>query len=314
MPQRKSLNRAFGKEIDMTKKTLYLHASDKIFLIFVYTLLSVVFILTIYPLIFVLSASFSSGQAIFSGKVLLWPVNPSIEGYLAVFRTGDVFVGFRNSIFYTVAGTAINIILTLLAAYPLSRRVLIGKNFLLLLFSFTMIFSAGMIPNFILMMQLGLIDTVWALLLPGALSVYNMIIVRTYFSSNLPYEMYEAAIIDGSTEFQFFLRIAVPLAKPAIAVVALFYSIGHWNNYFNAFLYISLEELFPLQIVLRNILITQRIDVETLISVNALVDKNYLAEVMKYSLIVIATIPMMLLYPFAQKYFVKGMIVGSLKG
>lgn len=291
-----------------------LSTGDRVFYSFVYLMLILILVVVGYPLIYILSASFSSPIAVSSGQVILWPVNPSIDGYEAVFKTKEVWLGYRNSIFYTVVGTAINVIITLVAAYPLSRRDMAGRGFLMFLFTFTMLFSGGLIPTYILLGKLGMINTVWALLIPGALGVHNMIITRTFFQSNIPSELLESAQIDGCSDFRFFLRMVLPLSKAVIAVITLYYAIGHWNEYFNAFIYLTDNRLYPLQIFLRNILLQNIIDPNVLLDEDAMAAKSGLADLLKFSLIVVASVPIMMIYPFVQKYFVKGVMIGSLKG
>ena len=297
-----------------TVKRIKMSSEDRIFYGFVYTFLILILIIIGYPLIFMLSASFSSAEAVSAGRVFLWPVDISLMGYTAIFETGDVLLGYRNSLFYAVFGTLINLFITLIAAYPLSRRDLPGKGPLMFLFTFTMIFSGGMIPSYLLVNELGLMNTIWALLLPGALSVMNMIITRTFFQNSIPHELLEAAQIDGCNDFRFFLQIALPLSKAVIAVITLYYAIAHWNSYFSAFLYITKKELYPLQIFLRNILIANTFDPAMLLDQDTMEAKQGLANLMKYSLIVVATVPVLIVYPFVQKHFVKGVMIGSIKG
>ena len=222
---------------------------------------------------------------------------------------------YRNSIFYTFFGTLINLAMTMLAAYPLSRRDLRVRKFVNLMFSFCMIFGAGMIPSYLLVRDLGLLNTVWAMLIPGAMSVYNVIIARTYIQSSVPHELYESASLDGCTDFRYLWQIVLPLSKPIIAVLTLWYAVGHWNSYFNAMIYLRDQSLAPLQIVLRNILIVEDMDsLEMMNNINNFLDKQYMKNLYQYSLIIVASAPVMMLYPFIQKYFVKGIMLGSLKG
>lgn len=297
-----------------TKNKIHLSTSDALFYRGVEILLVIVSLMVLYPLIYVLSASFSSGAAVSSGKVVLFPVDFSLEGYKTVFSDARIFVGYRNSIFYTVVGTLINLTVTFLAAYPLSRKDLVGRNFFMFLFSFTMFFGGGMIPSYILMRQLKLLNTVWAMLLPGALSVYNMIITRTFFQNNIPDELFEAAKIDGCTNRVFFFTMVLPLSKAITAVMALFYAVGHWNSYFNAFLYLHNDDLYPLQIFLRDILVANSIDPSLISDPELLEAKLGLADLLKFSLIVVSTVPLLIVYPFVQKYFVQGVMIGSIKG
>ncbi len=287
---------------------------DRIFYLIVNTILTLIMLVVLYPCIYVLSASFSSATAVTSGKVILWPVEFSLEGYRAVFKENSILLGYRNSIFYTVFGTCINLFITCLAAYPLSRKTLPGRNTLSFIFSFTMLFSGGMIPSYILILKLGLMNTVWALLLPGALSVYNMIIVRTYFQSNIPESLRESAQIDGCGDTRYLISVILPLSKPVMAVISLYYAVGHWNSYFSAMIYLNDYKLYPLQIVLREILILNTVSADMIIDDELMQAKHDLSDLLKYSLIIVASIPMLILYPFIQKYFIKGVMIGSLKG
>ena len=220
--------------------------------------------------------------------------------------------GFLNSVFYTVVGTAINLAMTMIAAYPMARKDLPLRSFFSVLFAFTMLFGGGMIPNYILIMKLGMLNTRWALLLPGALSVYNMIIARTAMQS-LPDELLEAAYIDGCSDARYFVRIVLPLSGATIAVLALYYAVGHWNSYFSAFMYLSDRSKYPLQIVLREILIMGQIAESDITDLDSAERIQGLSQLLKYALIVISSAPMMLIYPFVQKYFAQGVMIGSLK-
>lgn len=288
--------------------------NDEVFYFVTNAILAVITLLVLFPLIFIVSASFSSPNAVSSGKVILFPVEFSLEGYEAVFKNNMIVSGYANSLFYTIAGTVINVGLTLIAAYPLSRKDLPGKNILMFIFSFTMIFNGGIIPNYILIRDLGMINTRWALLLPGAISVYNMIVTRTFFQSNIPIELYEATSLDGGSDFKYFTSVVLPLSKAVIAVISLFYALSHWNAFFNAFLYLNNKSLFPLQIVLRDILISTSIDPSLVLDPETMAARQGLADLLKYSLIVVASAPMICLYPFVQKFFIKGVMIGSIKG
>ena len=288
---------------------------DRMYMAVTLTILTVMLVVVAFPLIYVISSSFSSPEAVGNGRVVLLPVDPGIEGYRAVFTTPIIWRGYRNSIFYTFFGTLINLAMTMLAAYPLSRRDLRVRKFVNLMFSFCMIFGAGMIPSYLLVRDLGLLNTVWAMLIPGAMSVYNVIIARTYIQSSVPHELYESASLDGCTDFRYLWQIVLPLSKPIIAVLTLWYAVGHWNSYFNAMIYLRDQSLAPLQIVLRNILIVEDMDsLEMMNNINNFLDKQYMKNLYQYSLIIVASAPVMMLYPFIQKYFVKGIMLGSLKG
>ncbi len=279
-------------------------------------LLGALFILvTLYPLIFVVSASFSSGEALMRGEVWLLPKGVNLDAYRTIFKMPEILRGFVNSLFYTALGTAVNVVFTVLAAYPLSRKDLYGRPVLMFLFAFTMMFSGGLIPTYLLVRDLKLLNSVWALILPGALSVWNMTITMNFFRGNLPDEMLEATQIDGCSDVQFLWRFAVPLSKSILAVIALFYAVGHWNSYFSALIYLTDARKYPLQLVLRDILINNQLDISSSqMDVQTMLRKEYLQDLLKYAIIVVSTVPMMILYPFVQKYLVKGVMLGSLRG
>lgn len=288
--------------------------NDKIFYFIIILILSLFLIIVLYPCIFVVSASFSSGQAVQSGKVILWPVDLSIEGYRTIFRTPSVWLGFRNSLLYTIAGTLLNVALTISAAYSLSRKDLPGRSGIMLLFTITMFFNGGMIPTYIVVQKLNLLNTPLALLLPGAISIYSLIVARTFLVSSIPTELLEASQIDGCSDARYFFQIVLPLSKAIVAVLFLFYGVAHWNAYFSAMIYLNDKALYPLTLFLREILMSSQIDPATVADPEM---QARLAEMMgaiKYSLIVVSTVPVILIYPFVQKYFVQGVMIGSVKG
>ncbi len=291
-----------------------LSRSDQAFVVWNYTFLTVVLLGVLYPIIYIVAASFSSPAAVTAGRVVLWPVEFSLQGYEAVFSNPQVMSGYLNSFIYTLVGTAINLVMTFMAAYPLSRRrTIYGSRVIMFLFVFTMLFSGGLVPSYLLITKLHLLNTRWAMWLPGALSVWNLIITRTFLLTNIPEELYEVSEIEGCSEHWMLLRIVLPLSTTIIAVNALFYAVGHWNTYFNAMLYLKSAKLFPLQIILRNILIINQVDAN-MIDIEDLIKREGLKELLKFSLIVVASVPVMIIYPFVQRYFVKGVMVGSLKG
>lgn len=298
----------------MNSKTIKESGADRLFTIFNYIMLTLVLILVLYPLIYVVSASFSSSSAVLSGRVWLWPVEPTLEGYKAVFKNAMVLKGFTNTIFYTLAGTAINLVLSVMAAYPLSRKDFRGRNVFMLLFVFTMLFNGGLIPTYLIVKDLGMIDTVWAMLIPSALSVWNVIIMRTYFQTTIPNELLEASQLDGCSDFRFLRSIVLPLSGPILAVIALFYAVGHWNQYFNAMIYLKRSDLYPLQLVLRDILVQNEVNIDMLGDAKTAAARQGLRELLKYSLIVVTSVPLLVVYPFLQKFFVKGVMIGSIKG
>lgn len=299
----------------MTTKRSRVIDPDKVFDLGNYALLTIVLLITIYPLIYVVSSSLSSVNALLAGKVWLYPVEFSIEGYTAVFKSQDILRGYTNSIFYAGVGTAINVVMTVLAAYPLSRADLKGRNFVMFLFAFTLFFNGGLIPTFLLVKDLGMLNTRWALIIPNALAVFNVIITRTYFSQTIPHDFLESSRIEGCTNYQFLMKIVLPLSKPILAVIALYYAVGHWNSYFNALIYINDKSLQPLQMVLRDILVTNTsVDSSMMADAETMAARALMGQVLKYSVIVVGSLPMLIIYPFVQKYFVKGVMMGAIKG
>ena len=287
---------------------------DKLFMVTTYILLVAFTLSVLYPLIFVLSASVSSGDALTSGEVVLWPVGFNLGAYEAILESPRLVRGFLNSVLYTVGGASIGTALTLLAGYAMSRDDLPFRRAVMFFFLIPTLFSAGIIPTYMVVHSLGMLDSVWAVLLPGAMNVFNMIITMTFYKMNVPKEMLEATQVDGATDFTFFFRMALPLSKPIIAVNLLFYGIAQWNGWFNALLYLSNSDLFPLQLVLREILTQSEVNPETIGgNVAELLRRKELFDKLKYALIVVAMIPPMIAYPFVQKHFVKGALIGSLK-
>lgn len=299
----------------MAKQGIANSKGDRVFYIINYIFLAFCFLVIIFPLINVISSSLSSPNALISGKVFLLPVEPSLFAYKKILTNPDLTNGYLNSIYYTVVGTIINIILTIMCAYPLSRKDFYGRNLVTGILVFTMIFNGGMIPNYLLVKSLHMYDTRWALIIPGAMSVWNVMIARNFFQTTIPVELIEAAEIDGASDFKVIGSVILPLSAPIIAVLSLFYAVGHWNSYFGGFIYLKSKSLFPLQVVLRNILANAQI-IETMADIPTQDQLNMmsLVEVLKYAIIVFASIPVLLLYPLVQKHFVKGVMVGSLKG
>lgn len=296
------------------KKRIKACWQDNVFNAFTYVVVAILTLLVLYPIIYVVSASFSNSNAVAQGSVWLWPVDFTLDAYKAVLEYKDLWLGYRNTIFYTVVGTIINIIITMLCAYPMARKDLKGRNALSMYFTFTMLFSGGMIPNYLLVKTLGMTNTIWAMLIPGAMSVYNMIVARTFIQSNIPDELLEAAKIDGCDDFKFMYQVVLPLSKAIIAVLALWYAVGHWNSYFNAFLYITDNELYPLQIFLKEILVQSQISSEAISNAADAVEMQNMKLLLKYAVIVVSTVPLFAFYPLAQKHFVKGVMIGSVKG
>nr|WP_249686359.1 carbohydrate ABC transporter permease [Enterococcus casseliflavus] len=288
-------------------------------MIFVYVFLAISLLIVLYPLIYIISASISNPHLVNSGEMWLLPKGITFEGYRTLLGNSSIWRGYLNTIYYTVLGTSINLLVTLPCAYALSREDFYGRraftNFMLV----TMFLSGGLIPSYLLIRSLGMLNTVWALVIPGAVSVYNVVVTRTFFQSTIPREMEEAAIVDGCSDFRLFMQIVLPLSTPIIAVMALFYGVGHWNSFFNALIYLSDRSMYPLQMILREILILQDMSSNTVNNVtsemaNMLYSKQQLAQVIKYGVMIVSSLPVIIVYPFLQKYFVKGMMVGSIKG
>ena len=289
-------------------------AEDKVLNAVVYVILGLLIVAISYPLIYVVSSSFSSGQAVSAGKVLLWPVEPTLTGYKIVFSYHQVWVGYANTILYTVSATALNIVLTVMAAYPLSRKNFQDRKYYMILYMIPMFFSGGIIPTYILMSKLDLTDTRWAIILSSGISIYNMIIMRTFFQNSIPNDLYEAAKLDGISDLGYLFKIVIPLSKAIFAVITLYYAVAHWNAYFNAMMYLRQRELYPLQLVLRDILSVSNIDLSQINDAELLAQMIGAADVMKHSLIVVSTVPILVAYPFVQKFFEKGVMIGSVKG
>jgi len=303
------------KTIKNTKqKKINMGISDKALNIFVTTFVTIWVIILLYPLIYIVSSSLSSGDAVTSGKVLLLPVDVSIMGYKLVFQNKLVWSGYANTIFFSIACTLINLVYTILIAYVLSRKDFQGRKLITSLYLFTMWFGGGMIPKYILVSNLGMVNSRWGFVLMTGLGISNMVIMRTYFQSSIPGELLEAAKVDGCTDSRYLWQIAVPLARPVIAVITLYYLVGNWNDYFDPLIYLRKTELQPLQLILRGILGSTKVDTSQFTDPSAAAQLANVAESMKYALIVISTLPMLILYPFVQKFFDKGVMMGSLKG
>ena len=310
--------------MSQTIRTKEFHLGEKLFTFFLYFFLLLAAFICLYPLWFTVISSISDADAVYTGQVRWIPQAITMEAYSLVFRNNEIWTGYLNTIIYTVAGTAFNLFLTIPAAYAMSKKRMLGHGILTTVYLIPMYFGGGLIPTYILMNSLGLLDTRWILIINGGLSIYNMIVTRTYFQSSIPESLYEAASIDGSTEIGTFFRIAIPLSMPVIAVIALYYASGHWNSYFDAMIYLTKNDLKPLQLVLRRILIESQAAYDKVTAAGEMdVDADYLknllhqahlAVTMKYSLVFIASAPMLAIYPFVQKYFVKGVMIGSVKG
>jgi putative aldouronate transport system permease protein len=278
----------------------------------VYVIAALIFLAILYPLVFVVSASFSDPMKVMDGEMWLWPKNFTLDAYKGILQDGTIWQGYRNSIMYTIVGTLINLTLSTLAAYPLSRKDMPVRNGFMFIITLTMFFSGGMIPTFLIVKSLGMVNTVWALWIPNAIATYNLIVMRTYFQTNIPWEVQEAAFIDGCSDVRLLTNIILPLSRPIMAVMVLFYAVNHWNSYFNALIYLQDSKLYPLQLVMREILLVSQ---SSLTDESGSMDQQMLlAEGIKYALIIAASVPVLLLYPFVQRHFVKGVMVGSIKG
>ncbi|MWV42472.1 ABC transporter permease subunit [Paenibacillus sp. HJL G12] len=287
---------------------------DRVFNVMIYIVLSVITVIVLYPLVFVLSASFSDPQTVLRGEMLLWPKGVNLNSYAKIFQNHDILTGYSNTLLYTSIGTLINLVMTILGAYPLSRKDFVGRNAIMAIFVFTMFFGGGLIPTYLLIKDLGMLNTLWVMIIPNAVSIYNIIIMRTFFQQSIPYELQEAATIDGCTNIQILRRIILPLSMPIIAVMILFYAVSHWNAFFNALLYLSDKSKFPLQLILREILIQGQTSDMVKMSTESAIKQQREVEGIKYAVLVVANIPVLILYPFLQRYFVKGVMIGAIKG
>lgn len=292
---------------------------DKLFLLLNYLYLTIALIIVLYPLLYIVSASISDPKQVASGEMWLLPKGITFEGYARVFENQNIWIGYKNTIIYTVVGTAVNLLVTLPAAYALSRSDFVGRGFFMAMFLVTMFFGGGLVPSYLLIKDLGMINSMWALILPGAASIWNIIVTRTFFQSTIPKELQEAAHIDGCTNLRLFIKIVLPLSMPIIAVMALFYGVGHWNSYFSAMIYLNDSAKYPLQLFLRQILVLQEMAAQgggaiDMSSASAMNTKAEIAALVKYAVIIVATIPVIVIYPFLQRYFVQGVMIGSVKG
>jgi putative aldouronate transport system permease protein len=284
-----------------------------VFLTFVYIVLAAVLLVVLYPLVYIVSASFSSPLAVSSGRVWLFPVDFSLRGYQVALSNPQIITGYANSLFYTFFGTLISVVLTVLVAYPLSRTKLYGRGFLMFFITLTMIFSGGLIPTYMVVKQLGMINTRWAMIIPGAVAAFYVIIARTFFQLNIPEELAEAAELDGCSDLSFLWKIVIPLSGPIIAVLTLMYAVGQWNSYFEALIYLKSASLQPLQLVLRSILILDKAG-GGMMDANEYLKWMQMNDLLKYTLVVVGSLPVLIIYPFVQQYFVRGMLIGSIKG
>ena len=288
--------------------------ADKVFNVCNMIFLFLSFILVAYPLLYIVSASLSDSSAVIRGEVWLFPVGFELKAYQAIFSNKMIMTGYLNSILYTVLGTCFNLFLTTLAAYPLSRKKLYGRPVLTWVFMFTMFFSGGLIPQYILMNDLRLMNTIWAIVISGGISIYNMIVMRSFLQSSIPEDLYEAAYLDGCWDIRILFDIVLPLSKPILAVMLLYYAVWHWNDFFTALIYTSDPKLSPLQLVLRELLVLNKIEGQLTESAATIAGRMGMYELLRYAIIVVASVPVLVIYPFVQKHFVKGVMIGSIKG
>ena len=286
---------------------------DRVFLVVVTIMLTVVLALVLLPLVYIVASSFSSASAVSAGRVSLWPVEFSLHAYRVALTNPQVLQGYYNSLIYAVAGTLISVTLTVAIAYPLSRKTFFGRNVLMTLLIFTMLFSGGLIPTYMVVQDVGMLNTRWALLIPNAIGVFQVIIARTFFANSIPDELYEAAMLDGASELRVLRSVVLPLSKPLLAVLALMYAIYQWNTYFDALVYLKDPDLYPLQIVLRNMLILNQTRPGATDMAQQM-EQLQLANVLKYALIVVSSLPVLIIYPFIARHFTKGVMVGAVKG
>jgi len=299
------------------KKKIRASWQDNVFYICNAVILSGLLLIVFYPLYFVIIASISSPDAVNASRVVFYPIQPTLEGYAKLLQESRLWTGYRNTLLYTFFGTILNLILTLLTAYPLSRPDLKGGTFILGYFVFTMYFNGGLIATYLLVRGLGLYNSPLVLVVLGGLNVYNLIVTRTFFRNTIPKELLDAAFVDGCSNWRFFIRIVLPLSNAIIAVMVVYYGVFHWNQYFNALIYISNTKLYPLQMVLRSILIQNAMVSRQVIDENTMkeiLEQERYAELIKYGVIIVSSLPVLVLYQFAQKYFIKGVMIGSLKG
>lgn len=297
----------------MKKTGIRVSPADRIFDILNYVFLTLCLLIVAYPLYFIVIASVSDPTAVYAGKVILWPARFTLEGYQRILDYESFFTGYRNTVIYTVVGTTVNVLITIPGAYALSRKDLVGRNFFMMGVTFTMIFSGGLIPTYLLVISLNLYNTMWALILPVAVSAWNLIVARTFFQQTIPDELLEAATLDGAGNTQFFLRVVLPLSKSIIAVMVLFYAVNHWNSYFNALIYLKSAEKYPLQLVLRNILFENSLG-DMVEDASTLALQQRLGDLIKYGIIIASSLPLLILYPFLQRFFIQGVMIGAVKG
>ena len=293
--------------------------SDKTFNIINTTAVTIITLVILYPLIFVISASISDPAAVSTGKMWLWPVDITFEGFKRVFANDAIWLGYRNTIFYTIVGTIIHLMVLLPCAYALSRKELMAKKFVLWIILFTMLFNGGLIPTYLVIKGLGFLDTMWAIVIPNVVGAWSILVARAFFQQTIPDQLVEASKIDGASEYYIFWKIVLPLSAPIIAVMALFHAVGLWNQYFNALIYLSDDDKFPLQLILRQILVLNEVDTSTGGAgdtggmAESFIEQVRNAALVKYAVIIVSALPLLIVYPFLQRFFVQGVLIGSIK-
>ena len=288
--------------------------SDKVFDLFDFLIMTVLLVIFLWPIWFVIISSFSDPNFVNMGQVLVLPKGFNLDGYIKIFEYKEIWVGYGNSIFYTVVGTVLSLTLSICLAYPLSDKSFGPRKFLMIFVMITMYFSGGLIPTYLLLNKLNIVNTRWAMIIPGLISVYNSLIIRSYFMQSIPSELKEAATLDGANSGQYLMRIVLPLSKAVFAVVGLYYAVGYWNNYTKGLYYIYDNDIMPLQNILRDLLMSSKMLVDVVADPEIAEMVYEQAQTMKYGVIIVAALPMMILYPFIQKHFVKGVMVGAVKG
>lgn len=302
-----------GRKTGRTNKHVKQAWEDRLFDLVNAVIMTVVCVAIAYPLYYVLIASFTDPAVVNSGKILLYPEKPFWGGYRKIFEYRPIWTGYANTVLYTVGGTLAAIVATIPCAFALSRRELLGRKLWNFLFTFTMFFSGGIIPLYLIINAVGIYDTVWAMILPSAVSVYNLIVCRSFFDSNIPDELYDASKIDGSNDFDFFFRIVLPLSSTIMAVMVLFYATSIWNSFMNALMFMGTQDKMPLQVILRNLVLSNQTSALTA-SGTEVAQRMKMAEQLKYAIIVVSALPLLVVYPFVQKYFAKGVLMGAVKG
>ena len=297
----------------MAKGSIHSTKADRVFDITNYIIMTVLLIIIVYPLWFIIIASVSDPNMVNAGKVIIWPRGFMLDGYKRIFSMPKIWLGYRNTLLYTAVGTVISVFCTISGGYSLSKKYLPGVGKLMGLLTFTMFFNGGLIPTYLVVKSLGMLDSLWAMVLPGAVSIWNLIMCRTFFRQSIPAELEEAAELDGCGQIGFFIRIAVPLTKALVAIMVLYYMVGYWNEYFKGIIYLQSAQKYPLQLILRDILITNSNN-DMVDDIRDRIQKQKTAELLKYGVIIVSTLPLLVAYPFVQKFFIKGVMIGSIKG